>query len=86
MGQTKFLMNKSSDISPSGNTIFPGRFARQDKQDDDSTTKTHIRWSNARRFVCPLHVGVKMANDDDLHRAQSSFLTLGALVRPGVNF
>ena len=30
--------NKSSDICPSGGTIFPTRIARRDEQVDDSTT------------------------------------------------
>ena len=37
-GQTNFSTNKSSDIWPSGKTIFPGRFVRRDEQVDDITT------------------------------------------------
>ena len=37
-GRTNFSSNKSSDICPSGKTIFPRRFARRDEQVDDSTT------------------------------------------------
>ena len=38
MGRADFSTNKPSDIWPSGKTIFPRRFARQDGQVDDSTT------------------------------------------------
>ena len=37
-GRTNFLTNKSSDIWPSGKTIFPRRFVCRDEQVDDSTT------------------------------------------------
>ena len=37
-GRTKFSADKSSDIWPSGKTIFPRRFVRRDEQVDDSTT------------------------------------------------
>ena len=33
-----FLTNKSSDIWPTGKTIFPRQFVRRDEQVDDSTT------------------------------------------------
>ena len=36
--RTNFSTNKSSDIWPSGKTIFPRRFVRRDEQVHDSTT------------------------------------------------
>ena len=37
-GRTNFSTNKSSDIWPSGKTIFRRRFVRRDEQVDDSMT------------------------------------------------
>ena len=37
-GRTNFSTNKSSDIWPSGKTIFPRRFVHRNEQVDHSTT------------------------------------------------